>query len=71
MNIFPNLCWHNDVLMQYDVVVLGFARTLSSIYAIALLNALIKIQLSIVSRYVLADQKVIGVCHEMGGCHMW
>ena len=34
----------------------GFARTVSAIYAITLLHAIIKLQLSVVSRYVLVEQ---------------
>ena len=35
----------------------GFARTLTAVYAVTLLHALIKVQLSIVSRYVLTEQQ--------------
>ena len=35
----------------------GFARTISAIYIIALVHALVKVQVSIVSRYVLFDQQ--------------
>ena len=34
----------------------GFARTVSAIYAVTALHAIIKLQLSVVSRYVLVDQ---------------
>lgn len=34
----------------------GFARTVSALYAITVLHAIIKVQLSVVSRYVLVDQ---------------
>ncbi len=34
----------------------GFARTVCAVYAIALLHAIIKLQLSVVSRYVLVEQ---------------
>ena len=34
----------------------GFARTISAVYAITILHAIIKLQLSVVSRYVLVDQ---------------
>jgi len=41
---------------QWDTFKLwGFARSFSAVYCVCLLNALIKIQLSIVSRYVLTD----------------
>ena len=46
----------HDLDKWNEFKVAGFARTVSAIYAIAILHAIIKVQLSVVSRYVLVDQ---------------
>src|SRR4051794_17866260 len=47
----------SDYLLWDEFKVAGFSRTLSAIYICSMLHALIKVQLSIVSRYVLFDQQ--------------
>lgn len=47
----------SDYLLWDEFKVAGFSRTLSSLYVMCMLHALIKLQLSIVSRYVLFDQQ--------------
>jgi hypothetical protein len=46
-----------DYELWDEFKVAGFSRTLSSLYVCSLLHALIKVQLSVVSRYVLFDQQ--------------
>lgn len=43
----------------------GFSRTLGGVYALCLLNALIKVQVNVASRYFLADAEQVFVCY----CH--
>ena len=47
----------SDYLLWDEFKVAGFSRTLSALYVLCMLHALIKLQLSIVSRYVLFDQQ--------------
>ena len=47
----------SDYLLWDEFKVAGFSRTLASLYVMCMLHALIKLQLSIVSRYVLFDQQ--------------
>ena len=47
----------SDYQLWGEFKVAGFSRTLSALYTICLLHALIKVQLSVVSRYVLFDQQ--------------
>jgi hypothetical protein len=46
-----------DYELWDEFKVAGFSRTLSSLYVCSMLHALIKVQLSVVSRYVLFDQQ--------------
>ena len=45
----------HDITLWNEFAIASYARIVSTIYCIALLNVLIKVQLSIVSRYVVTD----------------
>ena len=47
----------HDLSKWNEFKLAGFSRTLTALYSVTLLHALIKVQLSIVSRYVLTEQQ--------------